>query len=154
MSIPPCQHKALDLGLDVRPDGYIPLAQVLASPLLSNAKSTVEEVERIVKENDKQRFALAVIAGVPMIRAHQGHSMKVVQDELCLETLTLRSDDLPVEVVHGTYMRFWEPISRQGLRAGGKHGAGFRNHVHFAKGLPKDGGIWGLGRICNGSFGH
>lgn len=118
------------------------------------------EVRTIVAENDKQRFSLIPIAEAPptgveaqdvpasdtaaiefeldsddpsnyLIRANQGHSIKVAEDGL-LDPITLESDDLPKTVVHGTTTRAWPLI----VRSGGLKTM-TRTHVHFASGLPE-----------------
>lgn len=136
------RHKAQDLDLFVRPDGFVPVDAVMRCDLLS--KFTIKELQAVVRDSDKQRFTLADVEGVMHIRANQGHSMKVVMDELLLERLELGSSNLPAQVVHGTYTKHWEHIKWQGLLAGGKLGQKFRNHVHFAQGLPRDGCISGM----------
>jgi 2'-phosphotransferase len=64
-----------------------------------------------------------------LIRANQGHSIKVEEEGL-LEAITLESE-LPATVVHGTTHRAWPQI----LSSGGLKKM-TRNHVHFASGLP------------------
>jgi 2'-phosphotransferase len=64
-----------------------------------------------------------------LIRANQGHSIKVEEDGL-LEPVTLESE-LPSVVVHGTVHKAWPLI----LSTGGLKKM-TRNHVHFAAGLP------------------
>ena len=121
---------------------------------------TLNEVRSIVAENDKQRFSLIPITEAPptdvstqnvstndvaaidfesdsddpsnyLIRANQGHSIKVAEDGL-LDPITLESDDLPKTVVHGTTTRAWPLI----VRSGGLKTM-TRTHVHFASGLPE-----------------
>jgi 2'-phosphotransferase len=123
-------------------------------------KVTLDEVRTIVAENDKQRFSLIPITEAPptdvatknvptsdaatiefesdsddpsnyLIRANQGHSIKVAEDGL-LDPITLESDDLPETVVHGTTTRAWPLI----VRSGGLKTM-TRTHVHFASGLPE-----------------
>lgn len=143
------RHSAVKLSLPIRPDGYIELNAVLQCSLLKKFVSTPEEVEEIVRSSDKQRFAMAEIDGSWHIRASQGHSMKVVQDDLLLEPLRKDMEDLP-EVLHGTYSRHWKSIQEKGLLAGGNQGQKFRNHVHFATGLPSSGDvISGMRQTCD-----
>mmetsp|Transcript_18383 Transcript_18383/g.50452 ORF Transcript_18383/g.50452 Transcript_18383/m.50452 type:complete len:339 (+) Transcript_18383:71-1087(+) len=128
------RHTATSLSLSIGSDGYIALDDVLDCSVLRKFQCTREEVETVVRQSDKQRFTLAEVEGVWCIRANQGHSMKIVKDELLLERLSPSTIDLPSVVVHGTYMRHLESILRRGLLAGS------RNHVHFATGLPGEGG--------------
>ncbi|KAL7430269.1 hypothetical protein ACHAXH_002832 [Discostella pseudostelligera] len=58
------RHAAPSVGLQLSPDGYVPLAEILAlhHPRFrtkdNTPKYTVEDVIRVVKNNDKQRFRL------------------------------------------------------------------------------------------------
>jgi 2'-phosphotransferase len=121
---------------------------------LKSLKITFAELKDVVADNDKQRFSLIPISEAPsasevptdvgtantididetdpskyLIRANQGHSIKV-EDEGLLEPITLDSE-LPTIVVHGTTHRAWPLI----LSTGGLKKM-TRNHVHFASGLP------------------
>jgi 2'-phosphotransferase len=117
-------------------------------------KVTLAELQDLVAQNDKQRFKLIPLAEAPsaedgdaiattastsdndnddpsqwLIRANQGHSIKVDEEGL-LEPITLESE-LPSTVVHGTTSKAWPLIlSTGGLRKM------TRNHIHFAAGLP------------------
>jgi len=140
------RHKAANIGLHIRPDGYIVLDEVLSCSMMKKYKPTLEEIQAIVKTSDKQRFTLTEDSGSLLIRANQGHSMQEVQDELLLERLQPASEGggasmLPAQVVHGTYLRHWPSIQKRGLLAGGTKGERFRKHVHFATGLPHDGHV-------------
>jgi 2'-phosphotransferase len=114
-------------------------------------KITLPELREIVANNEKQRFKLIPLGKAPgseeseaesstvstgsddpsqwLIRANQGHSIKVDEEGL-LEPITLDSD-LPTTVVHGTTPRAWPLI----FRSGGLNKM-TRNHIHFASGLP------------------
>lgn len=136
------RHKAVDLGIQIRADGFCKVEEILASePLEYIGGCTLEEVTNIVRTSDKQRFTLEEGDDGTLIRANQGHSMKIVSDELLLHRMTLDDENLPATVVHGTYWRHWENICMEGLRAGGRMGKDFRNHVHFARGLPTEGKV-------------
>jgi putative RNA 2'-phosphotransferase len=73
-------------------------------------------LQRVVKENDKQRFAFS--ADGRKIRASQGHSIEV--------DLDLPPAEPPELLYHGTASRFLDSIRSQGLRAGS------RQHVHLS----------------------
>ena len=129
------RHRALEFDIEVLPDGFCHLDEVLACPWLSGLKTTQADVERIVAGNDKKRFELKGDGRV-MIRAVQGHSMKVVDDSQLLQTVDLKN--LPDCCVHGTYRKHFESIKRKGLLAGGRQGQSYRNHVHFSSFNPGD----------------
>ena len=58
------RHKAVELGLPIAPDGYVPLADLLALPRFAAVGATEAAVRRVAEDNDKQRFSLATDAGV------------------------------------------------------------------------------------------
>lgn len=74
------------------------------------------KLQKIVWENDKQRFALSPDG--TRIRANQGHSVKV--------DLGLKPSLPPVVLYHGTQTRYVDSIRRKGLLAMN------RNHVHLS----------------------
>ncbi|KAF1938589.1 hypothetical protein EJ02DRAFT_457776 [Clathrospora elynae] len=65
-----------------------------------------------------------------LIRANQGHSIKVDTDGL-LVPITEEAGNVPDTVVHGTDEAAWKLI----MKSGGLRRMG-RNHIHFASGLP------------------
>lgn len=132
------RHRAIDLGVKIRPDGYCRLTEVLAVSWLSELDCTLADVEEVVKESDKKRFDMMEEDGERLIRAAQGHSIKVVEDECLLRRLTAEDEELPDTCVHGTYRRHFEKIRAGGLLAGGTHGQSFRKHVHFSPFNPFD----------------
>lgn len=135
------RHGATSENLALDGGGYARVADVLANPKLRSLKATFAEVRDIVRDNDKQRFALKPRDGADeasadpgdwLIRANQGHSVKVESEGL-LEPVTVAKGNLPEMVVHGTSRAAWTQIvASGGLRAMG------RNHVHFAAGLPSN----------------
>ncbi|CDS02868.1 hypothetical protein LRAMOSA00271 [Lichtheimia ramosa] len=123
------RHGAAKEKLTLRSDGYLLLSDLLARPKFKNI--TQEQIEYVVRTNDKQRYALAQLEdGQWYIRANQGHTLKVDNEQL-LERLTT---PLPV-VVHGTSQENWKNIKHQGLKKMQRH------HVHCATGLPGDSGV-------------
>jgi 2'-phosphotransferase len=120
----------------------------LNSRSIKPLKVTMDELRNIVLENDKQRFSMIPITEAPsnseasstsiaindndpshfLIRANQGHSIKVDSSDL-LTPIT--AENAPQVIVHGTTRRAWPLIvSSGGLKPMS------RNHVHFATGLP------------------
>ena len=130
------RHRAMELDIDVRPDGYCLLQEVLECPWVAQLQATQSDVEKIVEGNDKKRFELKDEDGKLMIRATQGHSMKIVEDNELLKNIDLTN--LPACCVHGTYRKHVGSILQKGLLAGGRQGQGFRNHVHFSSFSPGD----------------
>jgi len=96
-------------------------------------KYTVEDVRRVVENNDKQRFRLEHKNGVLCIRANQGHSVRGLQSDELLTPLTAEElSDPNLLIIHGTTRKAWEDhIQHEGLSRMK------RNHIHFATGLPK-----------------
>jgi len=135
------RHRAVDLGLTIRPDGYVRIQELLECKTMGKLGATVEDVEQITLNSDKRRFEIMSDQSATFIRAVQGHSIKIVQDEELMRQLSADDPDLPTECVHGTYKRHVQAILGKGLIAGGKLGNTFRNHVHFAPYAPGDGRV-------------
>lgn len=111
---------------------------------------TLADVQDVVATNEKQRFALkpkdanlatpSTSAADYLIRANQGHSIKIESSSL-LVPITTEAGNIPARVLHGTYYAFWEPIvSSGGLRVMG------RNHIHCSAGTPEEGVVSGMRR--------
>jgi len=133
------RHQATGMGVEIRPDGYCEVQEVLALQDLQNLDCTVEALRAVVNNNDKARFELTMENGREWIRATQGHSMKAVVDEEALQPLSATDRNLPEDCVHGTYRRYMDSINTKGLVPGG--GFSNRNHVHFAPFAPRDGRV-------------
>jgi len=138
------RHGAKSEGLYMRPDGYVRVNDLLASPRLSSSTTPLDltMLQRIVENDSKQRYMLlegpdeaAPTAGaVWWIRANQGHSLEEVKLDL---KPILSAADIPM-AVHGTSRTAWKLISVQGLSRM------TRNHIHLAQGVPEDGVISGM----------
>jgi 2'-phosphotransferase len=151
------RHNAKSEGLKISDDGYINLAHVLNSRPIRPLAISLKEIHEIVDTNAKQRFGLVHIseynsantgssrvvteeeraedddAANWLIRANQGHSIKLASADAMHTPLTLEDpSSLPKVVVHGTTRRNWPLI----LSSGGLKPMG-RTHIHFATGLPK-----------------
>lgn len=136
------RHGASQLGLQMGTDGFLFVEDLLAHPQFHSY--SLEDVERVVATNDKQRFKLCTHPenGRLQIRANQGHSVQVVDLELKL--VTAGSPDCPAEAVHGSYLRNWSSIQQQGLSRMK------RTHIHLARGLAgEDGVISGMRKDCD-----
>lgn len=132
------RHRAEKLGLNIRPDGYVPIDQLLqlkiktfsGIPLCSH---TIDDVQEAVKNDNKQRFSVREENGQLYIRANQGHTVMVVESDELLKPIS-SAEEVPV-CVHGTYRKNLESIFKTGLSRMK------RRHVHFATGLPHDDGV-------------
>lgn len=136
------RHGAEQEGLQLDKNGYLNLHDVLNNRKIKGLKPKLEEVQEIVKGNDKQRFTLTPVnenatlaegggtkASEWLIRANQGHSLKVEEEGLLKP---VSAENAPETAVHGTTHAAWPLI----VAAGGLKPMG-RNHVHFASGLPE-----------------
>ena len=108
------RHKPETIGIELDVKGWVDVDDLLDG--LSSAGHTIsrQDLERVVKDNDKQRFVIAD----GRIRANQGHSVDI---DLDIEALTP-----PVLLYHGTATRFLESILAQGLIRMS------RQHVHLS----------------------
>ncbi|CAK4030615.1 tRNA 2 -phosphotransferase 1 [Lecanosticta acicola] len=147
------RHGAAEEGLTLLPGGFLPVDQLLSNRKIRSLKVTLDEVREIVTDNDKQRFTMVHVSQVDpttgavqesveisdegdgtvepkefLIRANQGHSIKVESEGL-LKPIT--DENRPETAVHGTTHSAWPKI----VASGGLKPMG-RNHVHLASGLP------------------
>ena len=120
------RHNALNLGLNIRDDGYVKLSSILA--LDSMKRFDFETIQHIVKTNDKQRFSLCNNIGNDneyYIRANQGHSINIVKADKLLNEITINDVNKYPIICHGTYIKHWNSILKNGLNIMN------RNHIHF-----------------------
>jgi putative RNA 2'-phosphotransferase len=110
------RHRPDSIGLVLDAHGWAEV-DVLLERLSSHGKPVARELlERVVADNDKQRFAFS--GDRTRIRASQGHSIAV--------DLQLQASDPPAVLYHGTASRFMTSILASGLKAAGRH------HVHLS----------------------
>lgn len=115
------RHGAVKERISISPQGYVSVSDILER--IEFRDCTVDDIHRVVEENEKKRFTLSNIDGVLVIKANQGHSLSRVDD------LSLRTIDKPeYEIIHGTYFKYWESIKAKGLSRMS------RTHIHFSKG--------------------
>ncbi|CAM1505531.1 Fc.00g111680.m01.CDS01 [Cosmosporella sp. VM-42] len=145
------RHQAENAGIQLDNEGFAPLDRVLAWGPLKSLQVTFADVQATVTSSDKQRFsmklnpsanpALSTASTEPsdyLIRANQGHSIKVESSSL-LVPITLEEGNIPPTVLHGTYFYFWPKI----VDSGGLKPMS-RNHVHCSTGTPEDGVVSGM----------
>ncbi|XP_014478084.1 PREDICTED: tRNA 2'-phosphotransferase 1 isoform X2 [Dinoponera quadriceps] len=121
------RHGAVKEGLTIKPNGFVPIEELLKKSLPSY---TIDDIKRVVKNNNKQRFTLNDADGVLEIKANQGHSLSDIT-ELSLKVL----ESVDFDIIHGTYFKHWTKVKTEGLSRMR------RNHIHFAKGLNSISGL-------------
>jgi putative RNA 2'-phosphotransferase len=110
------RHRPDSIGLQLDANGWADV-DALLQRLAEHGKPVARELlDRVVANNDKQRFAFD--ATRTRIRASQGHSIQV--------DLALQPAQPPDVLYHGTASRFLKSILASGLRAGN------RQHVHLS----------------------
>lgn len=70
------RHAAVKEGLTLSSNGFIPVSEILNHKNL-RGKFSAEDVEFVVKTDNKQRFTLRKNNNLLEIRANQGHSLQV-----------------------------------------------------------------------------
>ncbi|HEY0585703.1 MAG TPA: RNA 2'-phosphotransferase [Pseudoduganella sp.] len=110
------RHKPEEIGLVLDQNGWASIDELIALANARGANLSRPQIESIVKNNDKQRFAIS--ADGMRIRANQGHSIDIA--------LGLAPQTPPERLYHGSATRFLESI-----RASGLHSAS-RQHVHLS----------------------
>lgn len=99
------RHKPEAAFISLDPHGWARVEDLLEGCARAGHPLSREDLERIVRENDKQRYRFDETG--ERIRASQGHSVPV--------ELELREAVPPERLYHGTASRFLESIRRQGI---------------------------------------
>lgn len=110
------RHDPGRIGLALDAAGWAEVEALLEAARGAGVRLDRATLERVVAENDKQRFAFS--EDRTRIRASQGHSVKV--------ELGLEPREPPEVLFHGTATRFLLSIRKEGLRPGS------RTHVHLS----------------------
>ena len=105
------RHRPDSIGIQLDPQGWTDLAL-----LIEKMKISRTELEFVVKNNSKSRFSIS--EDKKSIRANQGHSVKI--------ELGLSCKIPPVKLYHGTTLKSYEIIKKDGLLKMN------RNHVHLS----------------------
>jgi putative RNA 2'-phosphotransferase len=110
------RHEPETLGLTLEPGGWVKVDDLIKGFSKTHFKITREQLETVVKENDKQRFSFDETG--TKILANQGHSAEV--------DLQLEPQTPPDVLYHGTAQNVSEDILRDGLKRMARH------HVHLS----------------------
>jgi putative RNA 2'-phosphotransferase len=110
------RHNPARLGLTLDPQGWVEVSTLLQAAKQHGIALNAQLLQRIVAENDKQRFAFS--ADRTLIRASQGHSVAI--------DLALAPQTPPDLLYHGTASRFLDSIRQNGLEKRS------RQHVHLS----------------------
>lgn len=111
------RHSPETIGLQLDDNGWADVQELLSKSVQHKHPFTQEELELVVADNDKQRFAFN--GDHSKIRASQGHSVNI--------QLALAPQEPPEILYHGTVQKFLESIQREGLQKMS------RQHVHLSK---------------------
>jgi len=110
------RHNPGAIGVTLDPEGWVDVDLIIKN---SRKPITLQDIERVVRENDKQRFALKD----GRIRANQGHSVKGI-------TAFDKTPRVPPRFLyHGTSLDLFDVIRKQGLKPMSRH------HVHLSPDL-------------------
>ena len=111
------RHEPDKIGIALDPHGWIEVGVLLEAMARHGRRMESAELEWLVRESDKQRFALSEDG--KRIRANQGHSVEV--------DLDLPPRTPPEILYHGTVARFIDSIKVTGLQKQARH------HVHLSE---------------------
>ena len=110
------RHHPESVGIELDRNGWVNVDRLLSALAAHGSVMTRQDLDRVVRDNDKQRFEWD--RDTDLIRARQGHSVEV---DLGLVPVT------PPDVLfHGTPRRDVESILATGLDRRGRH------HVHLS----------------------
>jgi putative RNA 2'-phosphotransferase len=113
------RHQPERLGLEVLAGGWVNVEQLLAAAAANGFEISLSQLQQVVTNNDKQRFAFNDAGD--LIRANQGHSIEV--------DLQLTAKIPPHTLYHGTHIKAIDPILATGLDKMSRH------HVHLTTDL-------------------
>lgn len=111
------RHNPSAAGVLLDPNGWADVNELLSGVAKAGKRIDKETLERIVRENSKQRYSFN--EDHTKIRANQGHSVGV--------DVELTPAKPPQYLYHGTADRFIKAIRQEGLKKGS------RQHVHLSR---------------------
>ncbi len=111
------RHQPDILGVNMDAQGWVSVEELLEKMKAKGQKVDRAELEDVVANNSKKRFAFSIDG--TKIRANQGHSVSV--------DLGFQPEEPPVVLFHGTARKFLDSIMEKGLQKQS------RQHVHLSK---------------------
>ncbi|HEX2145411.1 MAG TPA: RNA 2'-phosphotransferase [Glycomyces sp.] len=108
------RHDPDEIGIELDEHGWVQVDALLKAADEHGFPITREELDEVVSQNDKQRFAVRD----GQIRANQGHTVDVDLDLVSVEP--------PPVLFHGTTDRFLDGIREEGIKPMERH------HVHLS----------------------
>ncbi|QLG75011.1 hypothetical protein HG535_0H03380 [Zygotorulaspora mrakii] len=129
------RHGAIKERLPIDSNGYVPLGRLLNHNRLKTHRCSVEDIHRIVQNNEKKRFHLKSTVnknGVAeeYVCATQGHSINVITPDQEVLKQIKDTSELPEKLVHGTSITKALLIVQSGFISKQS-----RNHIHLAPGI-------------------
>ena len=100
------RHRPQEAGITLDEHGWADVDALLAGVNRTGRKINMDTLERIVRENSKQRYAFN--EDHTKIRANQGHSVRV--------DVELKAAEPPKYLYHATATRFLPAIQGEGIR--------------------------------------
>ena len=100
------RHEPGAAGITLDENGWADVEELLAGVRRTGRQIDMDTLERIVRENNKQRYSFN--EDHTKIRANQGHSIQV--------DVELKEAKPPQYLFHGTASRFLPAIQREGIR--------------------------------------
>lgn len=110
------RHDPKAAGITLDEHGWAEVPELLAGVRRTGRRIDMETLERIVRENNKQRYSFN--EDHTKIRANQGHSVQV--------DVELKETKPPKYLYHGTALRFLNQIGANGIQKMG------RQYVHLS----------------------
>lgn len=114
------RHRPDTIGLYLDNNGWAKVSELIDKAAQKDVHFNNEDLEWIVANNDKQRFAFN--EDHSEIRANQGHSLQTID-------LQLQAIEPPHILYHGTVTKFIDSIKASGLQKRS------RQHVHLSADL-------------------
>jgi putative RNA 2'-phosphotransferase len=117
------RHRPDRIGVTLDEAGWVDVETLLTALAEHGRPLTRAELERVVADNDKQRFTID--AATDRIRANQGHSVPVELGYVAVEP--------PPLLYHGTPARNVSVILQEGLKPGDRHDVHLSPDVQTAR---------------------